>query len=79
MASITLKNIPDDLYERLKQAAVQHRRSITQEILYRIERTMEPRPIDVAATLERARQLRERAALYITEEEINEAKNEGRP
>ena len=25
--SLTLKNLPDDLYDRLKQAAQQHRRS----------------------------------------------------
>ncbi|TAK21343.1 MAG: hypothetical protein EPO26_15580 [Chloroflexota bacterium] len=34
MASLTLKNMPDDLLEALRRAAVTDRRSVTQEIIY---------------------------------------------
>lgn len=38
MANITVKGIPDDLYERLKEQAEEHRRSINQEIIRCLER-----------------------------------------
>jgi len=37
MASLTLKNIPEPLLERLRERAGADRRSLTQEILYLLE------------------------------------------
>ncbi|MCI5142319.1 MAG: Arc family DNA-binding protein, partial [Candidatus Electrothrix sp. ATG1] len=37
MPTLTLKNIPEDLYTRLKAAAEAHRRSLNSEILYCVE------------------------------------------
>jgi plasmid stability protein len=34
MASVTVKNIPDDLYEQSKQAANAHHRSVNGELIY---------------------------------------------
>jgi plasmid stability protein len=80
MPSITIKNIPEDLYERLKEAARAHRRSINSEVIVCIERAVGTRKRDVEAILARAAKLRELTADYqITDQEINEAKNEGRP
>jgi len=39
MASITLKDIPDDLHARLKQEGEANFRSMAQEVLARLERT----------------------------------------
>ncbi len=80
MTTITVKNIPDDLYERLKQAAKTNHRSINSEIIACIERSVRPRPLDVETFLAEARQLREQTAGYVlTAEELDAAKNEGRP
>ena len=80
MATITVKNIPDDLYQRLKQAAKANHRSINGEIIACIERSVRGGPLNVEEYLERARELREMTAAYvITEEALNEAKREGRP
>lgn len=80
MTTITVKNIPDDLYERLKQAARANHRSINSEIIACIERSVWPRPLDVETFLAEARLLREQTASYIvTAEELDEAKQEGRP
>lgn len=79
MATLTIKNIPDELYERLKASAEANRRSINSEVIMIIEQALFAQPVDVEATLERARILRESLALYVTEDEINAAKNEGRP
>jgi plasmid stability protein len=80
MTTITVKNIPDELYEQLKQSAAQHRRSVNSEIIYWLERVLSAPKVDVEATIARARLLREEAALYITSnEEIDTFKHEGRP
>ncbi len=36
-ATLTLKNIPNDIYTRLKQSAVAHRRSLNREVLVCLE------------------------------------------
>ena len=40
MATITLKNVPDDLYERLRQSAEANRRSINNEAITCLERML---------------------------------------
>lgn len=79
MATITIKNIPDDVYERLKETAAVHRRSINSEVIHIIEQAVTPRRVDAEAILVRARELRETLNIYVTEEDLNRAKNEGRP
>lgn len=80
MASITIKNIPDELYEELKARAATNRRSINNEVIMIIERAFRSHKPSPEEVLERTRQLRELTAHYLlTEEELNEWKNEGRP
>ncbi len=80
MPALTIKNIPDDLYIRLKEAAQAHHRSMNSEILYCVERTLVPHKIDVSEHISVARKLREKTADYpLTDYELNAAKNEGRP
>ena len=79
MATITIKNIPDDVYEKLKETATMHRRSINSEVIRIIEQAVNPQRIDPEAMLAQARELRETLDVYVTEEELNRAKNEGRP
>ena len=80
MATITVKGIPDDLYERLRKSARGHRRSINSEVIMCIERSVMPLAVDPEARFARARQLRETTAGYqITDEEFTEAKRMGRP
>ncbi len=79
MVAITLKNIPPDLYENLKQQAKANHRSLNGEILARLELAMRIKPLNVEETLEHARILREATAHYvITDEELTKFKNEGR-
>lgn len=40
MASLTLKNIPDELLEKLRVLAERERRSITQQVLYMLEQAV---------------------------------------
>ena len=80
MPNITIKNIPEDLYERLKESARAHRRSINSEVIVCIEKAVGARKRDVQAILARAEALREKTAEYkITDGEIDQAKSDGRP
>ena len=80
MPTLTLKNIPDDLYAQLKETAQVHHRSLNSEILYCIERTICPFKENVAEHLEMAKKLRDKTAKYpISDEEIKDCINEGRP
>ena len=80
MATVTVKNIPDDLYERLKSVAETNRRSINSEIIMCIENAVSSRRINLDEFLENARQLRQLTARHlISDEEFNQAKAEGRP
>ena len=80
MPAITLKNIPEPLYERLKQAAETHRRSLNSEILVCLESVLTPRLHDVEGLLEEARAVREKTAHYrLTDEELDTARRSGRP
>ena len=80
MPAITLKNIPDNLYLQLKEAAQTHHRSLNSEILYCVERTLGTHKIDVSEHLTVARALRAKTdAAPITNDELTALKNEGRP
>jgi len=65
MPTITVKNIPSDLYEHLKQSAKDNRRSINSEIIVCIERAVRSRSADSEAPVARGQQLREQTTGYL--------------
>jgi plasmid stability protein len=80
VATITIKNIPEDIYEKIKMQAKANRRSVNSEIISIFEHAVQKRtPMDVREILERARKVRELTAHYkITNKEIDRWKKEGR-
>ena len=79
MHTITLKSVPDELYDALKEAARRNRRSLNQEALITLERSVERPRRDPEEFLREIREMRERMNLPpVTEESINAAKREGR-
>lgn len=56
--NLTLKNIPDEVYERLKSAAEMHRRSLNSEAIVCLESVLLPGRVAVSERLARARALR---------------------
>lgn len=80
MATITLKNIPDDLYARLKHQARAHRRSINSELIHCLEGILRPRKVSTEKRLERIRSLRAEVDMEtVNAEEVLEAIDQGRP
>jgi plasmid stability protein len=80
MATITLKNIPDDLYERLKAQARAHRRSVNSELITCLETVLRPKKISAEERLRRFRGVRPPIdGQAVSAEEIRQAIDEGRP
>lgn len=78
--TLTLKNIPDAVYERLKAAAATHRRSMNSEAIVCLEAVLMPTKLAPSERLARARKLR--AALTqrtFLASDIDLAKQQGRP
>jgi len=78
--TLTLKNIPDEVYERLKVSAELHRRSLNSEAIICLESVLMPRNVAPAERLARARALR--AALPAKKfraKDIDALKRQGRP
>jgi plasmid stability protein len=79
MATLTIKNIPDALYEQLKQSAVRHRRSVNSEVIVCLEKVLGSSFVDPATLLASIRALRRTlSTVFVTEEDLRVAKDEGR-
>ncbi|MCQ8119618.1 FitA-like ribbon-helix-helix domain-containing protein [Methylomonas rosea] len=80
MPALTIKNIPDALYEQLKSAAELHRRSINSEVLVCLEQTLLAKKTTPSDRLQRIEQLR--AGIkpnIISSDDIDQAIENGRP
>ncbi|HEU4369038.1 MAG TPA: plasmid stability protein [Methylomirabilota bacterium] len=79
MATLTIKNVPDRLVQRLKSQAVLHRRSLNLEVIACLEAAALPTPLDPEALLARARAVRVTpVGLKLTDELLKELKSDGR-
>lgn len=80
MPALTIKNIPDDLYDKLKKTALSHHRSLNSEIIHCLETVLVPQKMDVSERLKRAQKLRAQIPDgAITSADIDDAINQGRP
>jgi antitoxin FitA len=80
MKTITLKNIPEDLYSRLKLMAKENQRSLNGEILFALQTfllTRKERP-SAEEVIRQAREFREKIKVVLSDDEIENAINEGR-
>ncbi|NLE11998.1 MAG: Arc family DNA-binding protein [Actinobacteria bacterium] len=78
--TLTLKNIPDDVYERLKAAAAAHRRSLNSEAIVCLETVLKPVRVSPGERLERVRRLRaELEGVEFLADDIDAMKRWGRP
>lgn len=79
MTTFTVKNIPPNLYEKLKKSAELNRRSINSEILVCIEKSVQSQSIDTNRMLAKARKLRSLTQTTpITDDELIKAIENGR-
>ncbi len=79
MPTLTIKGLPDPVYERLKAQADAHRRSLNGEIIVCLERAVSAARLDPQAWLVKARALRESLSLEpLTDHEVRDARRGGR-
>jgi len=79
VATYTVKNIPPDIYEKLKKSAEINRRSINNEIIVCIEKVVHSQAVDSEIVLTKARELRLLTqAVPIADDELTLAKVDGR-
>ncbi|MDM0111453.1 hypothetical protein QTI66_04785 [Variovorax sp. J22R133] len=57
--TLTLKNIPDTVFERLKLSAEKHRRSLSSEAIECLDSALPPARMTPSVRIARARELRE--------------------
>jgi hypothetical protein len=81
MATITLKNIPNALYERLKYFAKLRHRSLNSEIIYNLEKSVGLAEEDPQKLRQEAQAFRTRIAKkgQLNAKQIETVINEGRP
>jgi plasmid stability protein len=81
--ALTLKNIPEELLQRLRDSAQRDRRSLTGEVLARLDVSLPSPPEDPDVTLARLAALRKKWKLKpLTEERMQEIQADkvwGRP
>ncbi len=79
MPTLTIKGLPDLIYERLKAQADAHRRSLNGEIIVCLERAVTATRFDPAAWLAAARAFRESVDIEpLTDRELRAARQAGR-
>ena len=77
--TLTLKNIPDELYARLKVSAEVHRRSLNGEAIVCLEQVLLPSRLTSGDRLARARALRNAVGTsQLSVEDVDQFKREGR-
>lgn len=80
MATLTVKNIPQPVVDRLKQRAAVHRRSLNLEVIACLEATVQATPVDAEALLARIRGARVKPkAVRLTDRLLTRLKTAGRP
>lgn len=79
MPSITVKNIPQELYDKLRIAATLNHRSINNEMISCVESILMPQRVTVSEKLSRAKRIRNKINIdKIDADEIKNAIEEGR-
>lgn len=78
--TLTLKNIPDTVYERLKLSAETHRRSLNSEAIVCLEAALLPAKPTPTERIARARELRSGLPkIKFRTQDIDAEKRRGRP
>ena len=83
MATLTIRNLPEELHDTLKRRAKRNHRSVNQEVIAELSlaithETPEERSARVEREVLEIDALRARAKGFLTAEQIDEAKQEGR-
>jgi plasmid stability protein len=77
MPTLTIEGVPPELHEKLKERAERHRRSMNNELLTILERTLTPSRKSAGEAIAEAEALNDRIGKTFPDI-VNEAKRKGR-
>jgi len=77
MPNLTLKRVPDEIHERLKERAERHRRSMNSEAIRILERALKPTRMSAEEAIDEAKALNDRIGKTFDSEIIENKKREG--
>ena len=77
--NITIRDIPDEVYEKLKQQAELHQRSINSEVIFYLKQMVGSHRPDPDQVISRAKKLKRKAKGSLTLKDIRQAIDQGRP
>jgi plasmid stability protein len=79
MPTVTIENVSDRLYEKLKKRAGENRRSINNEAIFCLKHALQDSRVDPEAILAKVEALQQQTSLPpLTDEILRAAKEEGR-
>jgi plasmid stability protein len=78
MITLTIKGISKEAHRELKKRAATHGRSLNTEAIAVLESSVRSVPVDVEATIQRARQFRNSLQFKVTATDLKRFKEEGR-
>jgi antitoxin FitA len=79
LATITIKNVPKMLHQEIKKRAELHRRSLNNEIIVCLENAVGFAKVDPSQVIAEARMTRAKINVFVTQEQLDKFKSEGRP
>lgn len=77
--NITIRDIPDDVYEKLKRQAELHHRSINSEVVVCLKKIVQSHRRDPNQIIARAKKLKQNTKGSLSVDQIQEAIDQGRP
>ncbi|MEX0610042.1 MAG: Arc family DNA-binding protein [Balneolaceae bacterium] len=77
--NITIRNIPDEVYAKIKKKADLHHRSINSEVIVYLKKLVQSNRRDPDQVITRAKKLKQKAKGTLSIEEIQQAIDQGRP
>lgn len=78
MPTLTIKKVPEELYERLKERAARHRRSMNSEAIVLLEQALMPSRRSAEEVIAKAEALNREIGKRFDPELIEKGKREGR-
>ena len=78
MASLTIKNIPENILKKLKRRAKLNRRSLNSEIINNLEKTVTTVKVNADLLIEKADKIRSKLNFIVDDKSLTKFKNEGR-
>ena len=78
MPTLTIKKVPEALYDKLKERARRHHRSMNGEVIACLEQVLMPVPREAEGLIREAEALNRRTSITFDDDLIEQGKREGR-